>query len=496
MWEATGLPYPALLDRLIALASSVTPRSSGCAPASPDAMPRLGGDRARAAARGCAARRPRSTRGLTAAPLVGARLRRHLRRRFDEVPQLLAAACAPARPGRARRQGPAPKPAAARRGGALVADPARPARPVARPGVRGAGRRGASPPPKRGRPATRRGPRPGSTWAAATAPARSGAACAASGWPRRATASASRRRSSARWRSIRRCRTPASASASTTTTPTWRPSAAKVLRWLLLLPGGDRVAGLQEMKQARTRRAAAAERSRLPAAPRLSLVREGRPSAPSTLARELRERHPHNPHFVEVEADIQDVHRSDPARQPAGLAAAWPTPRRPAAWRWPDAAAARARLGMAAQLDRLFETDLAIDQLRTLLASPPPHRSAPRRGRMWRWAQALDRMGVRDEAVAQYKLALAAVPPATRSHGRAGARRAAPQPRRHDRAGLSAVARRLAGARARRARRAVASPRPRARAAARRSASPATVRRACCSRRTARARGHRALSRP
>ena len=35
MWEASGLPYPQLLDRLIQLASSATPRNSNCGRASP-----------------------------------------------------------------------------------------------------------------------------------------------------------------------------------------------------------------------------------------------------------------------------------------------------------------------------------------------------------------------------------------------------------------------------------------------------------------------------
>ena len=51
------------------------------------------------------------------------------------------------------------------------------------------------------------------------------------------------------------------------------PAALKVVRWLLLLPGGDRVQGLREMLQARDARRAPRGRSRLPAALAVSLVR-------------------------------------------------------------------------------------------------------------------------------------------------------------------------------------------------------------------------------
>ena len=51
------------------------------------------------------------------------------------------------------------------------------------------------------------------------------------------------------------------------------PAAAKILRWLLFLPGGDRVMGLREMLQARDKGELLERRSRLPAAHRVSLVR-------------------------------------------------------------------------------------------------------------------------------------------------------------------------------------------------------------------------------
>jgi tetratricopeptide (TPR) repeat protein len=198
------------------------------------------------------------------------------------------------------------------------------------------------------------------------------------------------------------------------------PSAFKLLRWLLLLPGGDRVAGLRDMEQARTR----AQVLRSEAAYQLHLVYlwyEKEPERALTLTRELRTRYPHNPHFFEIEADIHDLHRSDPgsslqvwrslfdAAQSDRVASS-------------DAAAIRARLGLAVQLDRLGETDLAIDQLRSLLASSPATPVGMEARAHVALGQALDRMGVRDEAVAHYKLALTTVPLGDPFHTADGAR--------------------------------------------------------------------------
>lgn len=186
------------------------------------------------------------------------------------------------------------------------------------------------------------------------------------------------------------------------------PSVLRLLRWLLLLPGGDRTAGLRTMEQART----GAQVLRSEATYQLHLVYlwyERDAERALALARELRARHPHNPHFYEVEADIHDLYRSDPAASLQvwrGLADAAAGGRVAHA----DAAASRARLGAAVQLDRLGETDLAIEQLRTLLASPAPAPVGTEARAHVALGRGLDRMGQRAEAVAHYKLALAAVP--------------------------------------------------------------------------------------
>ncbi len=186
------------------------------------------------------------------------------------------------------------------------------------------------------------------------------------------------------------------------------PSALKFLRWLLLLPGGDRVRGLRTMEETRTR----AQLLRSEAAYQLHLVYlwyEQAPERALTLVQELRARHPGNPHFVEVEADLQDVHLSDfgaSLRTWRGLFDA-AAARKVA---FPAQAAARARLGMAVQLDRLGETDLAVEQLRTLLAAKPTSPVGIGARAHVELGRALDQLGARADAMAEYRAALAALP--------------------------------------------------------------------------------------
>ena len=186
------------------------------------------------------------------------------------------------------------------------------------------------------------------------------------------------------------------------------PGALKVLRWLLLLPGGDRAAGLRAMEEART----GARLVRGEADYQLHLIYlwyEQAPERALELVRALRARHPRNPHFAVIEAEIHDVHRSDPVaaleawRGLAGAAAAGRVEMAPTAM-------ARARLGMAVELDRLGDTDYAIDELRRLLGSSPRSPVGIAAEARLQLGRALDRLGVRAEAAAEYKAALAAVP--------------------------------------------------------------------------------------
>jgi tetratricopeptide (TPR) repeat protein len=187
------------------------------------------------------------------------------------------------------------------------------------------------------------------------------------------------------------------------------PAAAKVLRFLLLLPGGNRAQGMQEMLRARDR----GQLLRSEADYQLHVIDiwyENQPEKAIELLSGLRARHPHNPHFPQSIAEIEDVYLHDSSASlrtwRALLAAAERGDVREA-----EMAEARARLGIALQLDRLFETDAAIDQLRTVIADRPASPFGVMARAHLQLAQALDRLGQRPDAVEDYRAAIAAAGP-------------------------------------------------------------------------------------
>jgi hypothetical protein len=88
------------------------------------------------------------------------------------------------------------------------------------------------------------------------------------------------------------------------------PAALRLLRWMLLLPGGDRRAGLREMLEARDLgfvvRGEADYQLHL-----IYLWYEHRAHDALALMRGLQQRYPHNPLFALIEADIHDVYFHD-----------------------------------------------------------------------------------------------------------------------------------------------------------------------------------------
>jgi hypothetical protein len=96
------------------------------------------------------------------------------------------------------------------------------------------------------------------------------------------------------------------------------PAYTRLLRWLLLLPGGDRAAGLQEMLRARER----ATILRGEADFQLALIYlwyERRPQDAIAILESLDARYPFNPLFLERIADA----RAGPLHDRDGSAAAW-----------------------------------------------------------------------------------------------------------------------------------------------------------------------------
>ena len=188
------------------------------------------------------------------------------------------------------------------------------------------------------------------------------------------------------------------------------PRAAKVLRWLMALPGGNRTQGLGEMRRARDRgqllRSEADYQLHL-----LDLWYEKRPEEALGLLDGLRQRHPRNPHFIRIAAEVEERYLQDATaslRTYEGLLAAARGRRVEA----PALATTSARLGIARQLDQLFETDRALAYLRAVIdenAAQPIGAVAQAQVQL---GQALDRLGLRPQAMAAYRAAIAAAPPA------------------------------------------------------------------------------------
>lgn len=184
------------------------------------------------------------------------------------------------------------------------------------------------------------------------------------------------------------------------------PAAAKILRFVLLLPGGDRVRGLKEMLQARDR----GELLRGEAEYQLHFVYlwyERKPDQALQILDRLNSRYGHNPLFLRHIADIRGSRLGD---HPAS-AIAWRTlVDRARAGRVYDAARTeiRGRLGLAQALDQMFETDRAIGELKTVLAAPPEAMPDGARARaQLQLGTAYDRIGERDSAVQAYNAAIA-----------------------------------------------------------------------------------------
>ena len=148
------------------------------------------------------------------------------------------------------------------------------------------------------------------------------------------------------------------------------PTAARILRFLLLLPGGDREEGLAQMLRARTNgRLLQGE-----ADYQLHIIYlwyEHQTGRALELLRELQQRHPRNPLFLTQIAEIQDVYQHDVTASLESWRSA--ARRRRASDRVNAAplAEVRARLGIARQLDALALTDEAIDHLDRVVALKP-----------------------------------------------------------------------------------------------------------------------------
>ena len=187
------------------------------------------------------------------------------------------------------------------------------------------------------------------------------------------------------------------------------PAAFRMLRWVLLLPGGDRLEGMREMLRARSE----GQLLQSEADYQLHLIYlwyEKQPQRALQLLRGLRDRHPGNPLFVQLIAEIQDIYLHD-------LQASrhtWQTLLESAQARrvaQPATTEATARLALAGVLDRLSESDTALQHLRAIIAMKPAGPYGVLARAQLTLGQVLDRLGRRDDALRAYRAALDVVPP-------------------------------------------------------------------------------------
>jgi tetratricopeptide (TPR) repeat protein len=186
------------------------------------------------------------------------------------------------------------------------------------------------------------------------------------------------------------------------------PGSARVLRFLLALPGGDRKEGLARMQRARAKgRLLQGE-----ADYQLHIVYlwyEHRIDQAIAILQLLHDRYPGNPLFLSELAQVQETYQHDTNasldtwRTLLALA-------REQRLNEAGLAEIRARLGVARQLEALYQTDHAIEQLTAIVDAQPTEPYGALGSAWYALGEARDRMGDRDGAVRAYRAAIATAP--------------------------------------------------------------------------------------
>ncbi len=187
------------------------------------------------------------------------------------------------------------------------------------------------------------------------------------------------------------------------------PAAARVLRFLLMLPGGNRKEGPRADAQDPRARGGCCREKPTISSTSSTCGTSGRRGARSQLLRDLHQRYPGNPLFLTQIAEIEDVYEHDIT---ASLEA-WRTlltAARTDRLNAPAIAEVRARLGIARQLDALAETDRAIEELERVVALKPDAPYSSLAQAYLRLGEAHDRLNARADAMAAYRLASVNVP--------------------------------------------------------------------------------------
>jgi tetratricopeptide (TPR) repeat protein len=186
------------------------------------------------------------------------------------------------------------------------------------------------------------------------------------------------------------------------------PAALKVLRWLLLMPGGDRDEGLEQMQRARDSgvllRGEADYQLHW-----LYLWYEHQPAHALELLRGLDARYPSNPLFLQRIAEVErdNLHDHDAS------AATWQTLLdRAAAARveFAPMTTLRARIGLAQELVATSQPARAIDLLAPVKDSGAPAPYGADALVHFGLGRAYERLGDRDRAVSEWRRAIATAP--------------------------------------------------------------------------------------
>ena len=186
------------------------------------------------------------------------------------------------------------------------------------------------------------------------------------------------------------------------------PAGARMLRWLLLLPGGDRSEGLGEMLRAGER----GEILHGEADYQIHIVYlwyEKRFTEALALLRDLSRTYPRNPLFAWQIGDVEDVYFHDLSASRDAYASLLARSARGDV-NGKDLADAQARLGLARQLDALYETDRAIDLLSALVARKPAEPYAALAQAQMMLGTFYDRVGLHALSTTAFAAAHGAIP--------------------------------------------------------------------------------------
>jgi hypothetical protein len=147
------------------------------------------------------------------------------------------------------------------------------------------------------------------------------------------------------------------------------PAMLRMLRWLFLLPGGNRAEGLQQLVRASQN----GQLVRGEAIYQILIIYiwyEHKPKEAIEMLHELQSRYPHNLHFRHLEAEVLDVYLHDRAASLKASQDLLALALDRQVYR-ADIAEVRARLNMAAQLRALGQRERALEELDRIITRAP-----------------------------------------------------------------------------------------------------------------------------